>query len=482
MLNQKRLFTCIIALFFLFNAIGLFSCSKKNNPTAPSDNNVQNEDVIEIEKISFSVTVQDTIPTAFLNNFAKLCNNNECGLVKITINNDNNQSVQLKVSVEIEGYSNEVSNTITIAAHDSQTVNVTPVLTSEQLDKLNENKTVLCSVKALLLQEGTNKEVFNQTYIRQMLAKDVMLWGDNGELLPLIVTWVTPHIPEIDKLISKAKEYHPESKFVGYQGSDSKDGYARDQGFTIKDTIDVSAGKQINLPIGYFDVDFITGCEISVTFSASGGSGDDINVSLLHDNEYIHSFGKVHKDSFSIRIYSTGYYSLLLDNSFSWLSSKKVTCNVTVSYDYDLVIAQVKAIYLALQNDYDIDYVNSVISYPSGITQRIRLPQDTLKLGSANCIDGTVLFASALENIGLEPLIVLVPGHAFVGWRRWTGSNYAEFLETTMIGNYSFKEALDEGNRRYFDDPDNDEILTIDVKYYRDNYELTPLMKKLSKL
>ena len=50
----------------------------------------------------------------------------------------------------------------------------------------------------------------------------------------------------------------------------------------------------------------------------------------------------------------------------------------------------------------------------------------------ANCIDSSVLIAAALERIGLQPLIVLVPGHAFVGYRNGDGS--AEFLETTLLG------------------------------------------------
>ena len=100
-----------------------------------------------------------------------------------------------------------------------------------------------------------------------------------------------------------------------------------------------------------------------------------------------------------------------------------------------------------------------------------------MTLGQANCIDGTVLFASALENIGIEPLIVLIPGHAFVGWKRWTDSNVCGFLETTMIPTHSFEEAYNEGNRKYNNIEDSDTKI-IDVKYCRD-MGLNPAMKYL---
>ena len=60
---------------------------------------------------------------------------------------------------------------------------------------------------------------------------------------------------------------------------------------------------------------------------------------------------------------------------------------------------------------------------------------------SANCIDGTVLFASLLESASLHAAIVLIPGHAFVGWEKWRGSDEWDYLETTMIDSHDFEAA-----------------------------------------
>jgi len=109
---------------------------------------------------------------------------------------------------------------------------------------------------------------------------------------------------------------------------------------------------------------------------------------------------------------------------------------------------QCKAFFQALKLKYNISYVDSSISfgwYERFRSQRIKLPSVTLQTGSANCIDGSVLLASALENIGIDPIVVLTPGHAFLGWRIWTGSDVLTFLETTMIGHASFEEATRRG-------------------------------------
>src|SRR5262249_5049254 len=82
-------------------------------------------------------------------------------------------------------------------------------------------------------------------------------------------------------------------------------------------------------------------------------------------------------------------------------------------------------------------------------TQRTRLPRESLASRSANCIDGTVLLASMLEGASLNPGIVLVPGHAFLGWETWEHTNDWNFVETTLIGTADFETACQVGQRQY---------------------------------
>ena len=119
--------------------------------------------------------------------------------------------------------------------------------------------------------------------------------------------------------------------------------------------------------------------------------------------------------------------------------------------DPEATATQVKALFDTLK-EAGILYVDSVIDFGAGagqVTQRTRLPRESLRQRSANCIDGTVLFASLLESASLHAAIVLVPGHAFVGWETWRGSDQWDYLETTLVGSHDFAAACQRARTLY---------------------------------
>lgn len=77
---------------------------------------------------------------------------------------------------------------------------------------------------------------------------------------------------------------------------------------------------------------------------------------------------------------------------------------------------------------------NTSLSSNVVYSQRVRTFDDALESSQINCVDGSVLFASLLRAINIEPILVRTPGHMFVGY--YTDSSHKEmhFLETTMIG------------------------------------------------
>jgi len=123
--------------------------------------------------------------------------------------------------------------------------------------------------------------------------------------------------------------------------------------------------------------------------------------------------------------------------------------------------AQVKAIFTALRNDYHITYINSPTAFGKGNEnpQRIRLPQESLSSGSANCIDGAVLYASAIESIGMHPHIITTPSHAFTCYDAKPDADDSDnliCLETTMTsGDSTFEQALEQGTENYHDEIGN---------------------------
>jgi hypothetical protein len=77
----------------------------------------------------------------------------------------------------------------------------------------------------------------------------------------------------------------------------------------------------------------------------------------------------------------------------------------------------------------------------------VRLPEESLQRASANCIDGAVLYASLFENLGLESVVVLVPGHAYVGVKLAEGGKDYLYLETALTGRANFEAAVHAAER-----------------------------------
>jgi hypothetical protein len=77
--------------------------------------------------------------------------------------------------------------------------------------------------------------------------------------------------------------------------------------------------------------------------------------------------------------------------------------------------------------------------------QTVRFVKDALVTSQANCIDGTVLFASFLYKIGIDVSIVLVPGHAYLAFSGDKDGNYKYALETTMMGQLNLEHSSKQG-------------------------------------
>ena len=92
-----------------------------------------------------------------------------------------------------------------------------------------------------------------------------------------------------------------------------------------------------------------------------------------------------------------------------------------------------RMIYSNLQ-DQGINYVSVAPNFFDG-SQQILLPEEVVTNGGGNCIDGSLLFAALLENMGVRPVINLIPGHAIISVESGpatTGNLWP--LETTQMG------------------------------------------------
>ena len=127
------------------------------------------------------------------------------------------------------------------------------------------------------------------------------------------------------------------------------------------------------------------------------------------------------------------------------------------------VRAQAEAVFRAMRRS-GISYVSSIYTfgnYPDE-TQRIRLPRETLELSNANCIDVSVAFASALENLGMKPVVVIVPGHAFTGVRLGPNTPDILYLDLTVLPNGTFA-AAEARAQAWLKKTPQSEVLTVDI-------------------
>lgn len=67
-------------------------------------------------------------------------------------------------------------------------------------------------------------------------------------------------------------------------------------------------------------------------------------------------------------------------------------------------------------------------------SQNVRMFEDTIDNLQANCVDGTVLFASILKKIGIDSYLVIRPRHMYLAFDTKGNRSSLMGLETTMMG------------------------------------------------
>lgn len=108
----------------------------------------------------------------------------------------------------------------------------------------------------------------------------------------------------------------------------------------------------------------------------------------------------------------------------------------------DGVYNQVYALWYYLQSK-GVKYSSiTATSNPSQkvFSQYVRFFADVYDNSQANCADGTVFLASILKKIGINPFLVVTPGHMYLGYYTTQDKSKIQLLETTMVGNVDLSE------------------------------------------
>ncbi len=119
--------------------------------------------------------------------------------------------------------------------------------------------------------------------------------------------------------------------------------------------------------------------------------------------------------------------------------------DVYQSGDPGQVLLQVFAVWAALQK-HGIKYSDigtTAADSDALYSMHVRFIEEALAETHANCVDASVLMASVLRRMGIEPFLVVEPDHMFLGFFLDAAGKNLAFLETTMLGDpdpVKFKE------------------------------------------
>lgn len=260
------------------------------------------------------------------------------GTITVTVRNSSDTLLQNRVSVRVPGWSDEEVQYVEVAAGQVRSIQFAPTF----LPHFYNNREIAPASVAVAVSDLGGKPVWSATFSVHLRSADDMYWGKNFEYSNFIASWITPHDPNVEMVLSRAKNLMPGRRLPGYE-----------------------------------------------TWRTNG---------VQEKTTYL----------------------------------------------------QAKAIYQTVQRE-GLSYVKSSSTFGaranSDITERVRMPRESLRQLSANCIDGVVLYASLFENLGMEPVVVLIPGHAYVAVRLSPDSENYLYLETALTGRASFEAAVESAKR-----------------------------------
>lgn len=327
----KRI-VCVLA-FGVLLVSSVAASAPDNNRTAPAVATVNQRTPATYD---VSVGLDGEIYPAFAN-YASLrrVRERKWGTVSVRVTNSNAEPLHNRITVEVPGWSDQEVQAVEMNGGESHTFVFAPTF----LPRLYQNREIVAATAIVHVTDPAGNIVHEETVPIRLRSSDDLYWGRDFEYAPFVASWVTPHDPAVETILSRAKEFAVARRLPGYE---------------------------TNNPI--------------------------------------------------VQERST--------------------------------LMQARAIYRALQ-EHGVSYVKSsmTLGRHEEVSERVRMPAESLQQVSANCIDGAVMYAAIFENLGMDPAIILVPGHAYVGVRVAPDSKKYLYIETSLTGRTSFDVAVASAQR-----------------------------------
>ncbi|HVU49656.1 MAG TPA: hypothetical protein VHL80_03155, partial [Polyangia bacterium] len=272
---------------------------------------------------------------------------------------------------------------------------------------------------------------------------DEIAWQDGAiafdDMRALATVFVTPGDPKIDQLQRLAASQSVFGRF-----GNGADPYERDPWLRSSDLDAQTWASEL--------VVVEAGEPIAWSLASVSGGDDVVDVYLFTPDQFdawregdARDAAEVWADQTSgasAQVSETpGAYVLVVFNTQTYPTvSVSWSRNVTRE---DVAQDALGSIYTALRSLHT-QYSDVSSSFFDGF-QHVRRPSEALDALSANCLEGSLLFASVLELVGMRPVLVFKTGHAYVGVASAPGSSVLWPVETTMIGTNEFPDAFGKG-------------------------------------
>ncbi len=376
-------------------------------------------------------------------------------LACISIANPNPEAVQLRLEVSLDGYSSPASRLVTARAGRSTLECLTPTFDLTALYSLRSRTNANVQVRAEAA--GSGATLFDEGTPVPLSPGSNVFWStDAGAFYDSVAALVMPDNADVTRMYSDANAW----SFLGGFGVG---GYRKERDYvelppqstTIavndiwQDWFYLDEGEPMSISadsiVGGADADLdfyvFTSTEFDKWMTGANASAVVIERDALSGTQLFVPAGP--GDWYVFVAWNTN--DNILSRDFTW--TREAT-NAELISDYLAAFFQV--LYAE-----GINYI-SVPGTFFDAAQRVQWPEEMLRTGGGNCIDGAVLFSSLAELAGLEPAIVVVPGHAYMGvWSRPAEYGDARAfwpIETTMVEAGDPWQALSRGSEEFYTD------------------------------
>ena len=148
-------------------------------------------------------------------NYASLQAQNQrtFGMIAVTISNHSDGLLHQRVEVKVPGWSDAEIQVAELGAGAVRTLLFAPTF----LPRFYKNHEIVAATAQVSVSDLNGRSVYETTIPVHLRSSEDIYWGHSFKYAPFIASWVTPHDPEVEALLARAKEYVVDHRLPGYE-------------------------------------------------------------------------------------------------------------------------------------------------------------------------------------------------------------------------------------------------------------------------